>query len=619
MKNIVLVVILWTLSGVAQAQTSEEFGFPAERFTLSLDRQGVWGADSAQPTPHKAYGVNLWLGYNDNPVSVYSIANPTSRIGSFVETRIGGELSGYYSFLGRFQVGARLPFTASQSRDEVQPNLTSSVMLGSLSSAGIGDIAINAKASLFDSVQMINVALGVEATLPTGGSDGYFGHDQVTITPELLASFHLERLRFVLNLGWTILPEDKVQIATVQDEISLKVAGAFEINEKIEVGLSLQLATLTEDVFSDGATTYSEAVGGASYRFHKNFLGFLGVGAGLSNGIGSPDFRVLGGLRFDSGFVADSDGDGVTDDVDKCPEQAEDKDKIQDTDGCPESDADNDGVPDETDKAPLDPEDIDGYQDEDGVPDPGDDEDGDGITDAADKCPGEPEVLNGVKDEDGCPDTADKDGDGINDDKDKCPEQAEDADKIADDDGCPEEDADRDGAMDTADACPLKPGPLENRGCPDTDRDGDGVVDRMDNCPDEKGSQTNQGCAKKQDVRIAKGKIEILKKVYFSSGKSKIKRKSFNLLRQVARVLNNQPRIKRVSVEGHTDSRGNDAANERLSQNRAQAVVDFLVSEGVDPMRLNPKGFGEAQPIDSNRSRAGRANNRRVEFVITEQ
>src|SRR5262249_25783383 len=95
----------------------------------------------------------------------------------------------------------------------------------------------------------------------------------------------------------------------------------------------------------------------------------------------------------------DTDGDGINDDVDKCPQEPEDKDGFQDDDGCPDSDNDSDGIPDAADKCPNEPEDKDGFQDDDGCPDP--DNDGDGVPDAQDKCPDQPETKNGFQDEDG--------------------------------------------------------------------------------------------------------------------------------------------------------------------------------------------------------------------------
>jgi hypothetical protein len=100
--------------------------------------------------------------------------------------------------------------------------------------------------------------------------------------------------------------------------------------------------------------------------------------------------------------VVDSDHDGVSDDLDRCPTQPEDKDGFQDADGCPDPDNDGDGIPDAQDKCPNEPEDKDGFQDADGCPDP--DNDSDGIPDLRDRCPNEPETINGFEDEDGCPD-----------------------------------------------------------------------------------------------------------------------------------------------------------------------------------------------------------------------
>jgi outer membrane protein OmpA-like peptidoglycan-associated protein len=117
-------------------------------------------------------------------------------------------------------------------------------------------------------------------------------------------------------------------------------------------------------------------------------------------------------------LYGDRDGDGIKDNVDKCPDSPEDFDGFQDADGCPDPDNDEDGIPDKTDKCPNDPEDKDGFQDADGCPDP--DNDGDGIPDKTDQCPNDPEDKDGFEDADGCPDP-DNDKDGFLDKDDKCP------------------------------------------------------------------------------------------------------------------------------------------------------------------------------------------------------
>lgn len=184
----------------------------------------------------------------------------------------------------------------------------------------------------------------------------------------------------------------------------------------------------------------------------------------------------------------------------------------------------------------------------------------------------------------------------------------------------PEEvDTDRDGILDTDDACPDEPGPPENQGCPESDRDGDGVVDRLDACPDEPGPPENEGCPV-EDVVIEDGKLEILDKIFFDFDSAKLQERSYGILDSVAAVLNAHPEISLIRVEGHTDSSGPDAYNMRLSQRRAESVVRYLINEGgVSKDRLVAEGFGETQPlIPDAKTPEEMAENRRVEFHLVE-
>jgi outer membrane protein OmpA-like peptidoglycan-associated protein len=217
------------------------------------------------------------------------------------------------------------------------------------------------------------------------------------------------------------------------------------------------------------------------------------------------------------------------------------------------------------------------------------DTDGDGIPDALDKCPNEPEDKDGFEDEDGCPDL-DNDHDGIPDALDKCPNEPEDKDGFEDEDGCPDLDNDKDGIPDASDLCPNEPGPPEERGCP----------------------------KKYSLVSVTQEKIELHQAVFFATAKSTIMAQSFPLLDEVADVLKSRSTMQ-VRVEGHTDSRGRRATNMRLSQARADAVKAYLVGHGIDGSRMVPTGFGPDQPIETNRTAAGREKNRRVEFVILQQ
>ncbi len=250
----------------------------------------------------------------------------------------------------------------------------------------------------------------------------------------------------------------------------------------------------------------------------------------------------------------DLDGDGILDDVDECPRQPEDKDGFQDEDGCPEDDNDADGIIDRIDDCPNDPEDRDGHDDTDGCPDP--DNDADGLADRVDQCPDDPEDKDGFEDDDGCPD--------CDDDKDGVPE-------------CPE---------------------------------------AKDKCPGELGEPPD-GCAPKYTmIVVTETKIELKQTIYFDTRKAKIKKISFPLLDEVAQALLDRPTIE-VSIDGHTDSQGTDKFNLKLSQDRAKSVRNYLIAKGIDPARMGSRGFGESVPIADNRTAAGRAENRRVEFLIT--
>ena len=268
----------------------------------------------------------------------------------------------------------------------------------------------------------------------------------------------------------------------------------------------------------------------------------------------SPNERCVAHKPKVKAEVGDRDGDGIKDDVDKCPNQPEDKDGFEDQDGCPDPDNDKDGIADLNDKCPNEPEDKDGFQDEDGCPDP--DNDSDGILDAADKCPNEPEDKDGFEDQDGCPDP----------------------------------DNDKDGVLDAADKCPNEPGPPENDGCP----------------------------KKYEHIVVTEAKIELKQKIFFETNKAVIMPRSFPLLAEIGQALQARPSMT-VRIEGHTDSRGKRPHNMTLSQSRADSVRQFLIGLGVEGSRMDSKGFGPDQPIETNKTAAGREKNRRVEFFITQQ
>lgn len=357
----------------------------------------------------------------------------------------------------------------------------------------------------------------------------------------------------------------------------------------------------------------------------------------------------------------DTDGDGVADNEDECPNMI----GTIANNGCPDNDADNDGIPNDLDKCPTVagpatnggcPElDSDG----DGVPDNIDncpntagskntlgcpDQDGDGIPDSNDNCP----TVKGSPLNNGCPDTTnnDRDGDGIPDSVDKCPDQA----GLSLYNGCP--DTDGDGIDDSEDACPNQPGPAVNKGCPggnnqtnipsnDIDTDGDGIMDSQDKCPNQPGLAVYGGCPDTDGDGIddsrdrcptAAGPVDTggcpevaasdrrildiaMRSIQFETAKAEIKSESFVYLTQIGEIMDRYPDFN-LSIEGHTDDQGPATENQVLSERRARACYNFLISSGVSRERMSYAGYGESRPIATNQTVSGRTLNRRVEFAL---
>lgn len=289
--------------------------------------------------------------------------------------------------------------------------------------------------------------------------------------------------------------------------------------------------------------------------------------------------------------LKDSDQDGVPNKFDKCKNTLPKYRRFVDSVGCP-ADSDGDGVLDADDDC------IDkaGLAELNGCPD----QDGDGIADKFDACPTEKGTLE-LK---GCPDT---DGDGIADKDDRCPLEK----GITALKGCP--DGDNDGVADIDDKCPTTPGNIDAQGCPDSD--GDGVFDDVDRCPDRIGTVANKGCPVIEEKVIEKI-VSAAKGINFDTNKATLLSSSFKNLNTLADILNEYPEAL-VEIQGHTDDVGDAQTNKKLSQERADAVSEYLKGKGFDEARLTAKGYGQEMPIADNKTKSGRDKNRRVDFVLT--
>ncbi len=260
---------------------------------------------------------------------------------------------------------------------------------------------------------------------------------------------------------------------------------------------------------------------------------------------------------------ADSDGDGVVDLQDQCPQEPG-----VSPDGCPIRDLDGDGF--------LDPQ---------------------------DQCPQEAGVAPN-----GCP-VRDADGDGVPDETDECRDVAGVAPS-----GCP--DGDQDGVLDRDDKC-LDVAGVPPDGCP-PDSDGDGFIDSKDKCPQEpetkNGFEDDDGCPDEIPESVKKF-TGVIKGIEFETGKANIRSISRPLLDEAAGILTQYPSLK-VMIVGHTDNVGKREFNIDLSQKRAEAVKTYLVGKGIEPERILTRGEGPDAPIADNKTRSGRQSNRRIEFTI---
>jgi len=255
----------------------------------------------------------------------------------------------------------------------------------------------------------------------------------------------------------------------------------------------------------------------------------------------------------------DSDGDGIMDNKDLCPKEA----GPSEYNGCP-------------------------------------DKDGDKVPDNQDSCPD----VKGTKKFKGCPDT---DNDGIADPDDACPDFA----GTKENKGCPEKDSDGDGVPDKIDKCPDSRGLRVYNGCPDSD--GDGIEDSRDKCPDVPGTVATGGCPEitKEDKDVLNS---AMRSVNFETGKSELLSDSKLILNKIADILNKYSSYDMI-ISGHTDDDGDEVLNQKLSESRAKACYDYLISKGVSITRLEYIGYGESKPIVPNKSDA-KFLNRRVEFNL---
>ncbi|SFT89429.1 Thrombospondin type 3 repeat-containing protein [Lishizhenia tianjinensis] len=415
-------------------------------------------------------------------------------------------------------------------------------------------------------------------------------------------------LRPSLTLSYTQNLTRKIQLTanyTLLDKRSNVGAGlvlglgAFQIHAIVDNVLAVNTADLTstvseEDEFGNPTTSTQSITLPYSAKHFQARVGFnVAIGNREKNKREQAKEKVRKAKEREPQEVvnkvkkSDRDGDGIKNKEDKCPDDA----GVLAFKGCPDSDGD--GIQDSEDECPSLP----GNHVNKGCPDT----DGDGIIDKNDRCP---DVI-GLEEFEGCPDS---DQDGVQDSEDACPNTA----GLKVFNGCP--DTDKDGIADPEDECVDVAGPKDNNGCPYPDTDGDGVLDKDDVCVKTPGVPENNGCpvVKEEVKKVIQTAFDNLE---FETAKAVIKDASLSSLEALAQVLkeNNEFNLK---IEGHTDNVGSPENNLQLSKERAEAVKAYLMEQGVEEQRIETLFFGETQPIASNDTEEGRAQNRRVEMTL---
>jgi OOP family OmpA-OmpF porin len=623
----------------AQEATLHGGGMDLHLFRPAIDTRGYFTVNGTEVMPHKEFSFGLVLdagfgilrynGFVNNPNGPADTPDNESRIAKQAFT---GTFMFNFGLIDRLVIGIQLPITFFRGDAVQTPDRGGSCLAGSstclynlqangLRSQGVGDLAIQAKARLLNLGESpVGIAVTLRAGFPTAKTTQFAGEPGFSLWPTAVLEFQpIEKIRFALEggyrwnskqgatfiwdghstpsnpLGNAVDPVDDANAGrrfTYNDLITFGFGASFRIARSLDLILEYYGSQIAQEIGVRG-TLSMEALGGFKYFVtNKSFL-YLAAGAGIpKTGFQAADVRATIAFMYEPA-VEDRDHDGIPDDDDGCPDEAEDKDGFEDRDGCPDLDNDGDGILDVDDACPLVKEDYDGDRDEDGCPEGREgDRDGDGIPDDIDDCPDEPEDFDGFQDEDGCPDL-DNDGDGIPDDRDLCPNDPEDIDGFEDGDGCPDVDNDSDRILDVDDACPNDPETYN-------------------------GNEDEDGCPDKGLVILEDTQITILEKVYFETDSAIIKSRSFPLLDAIASTLNGSPQITLVEIQGHADERGSDEYNIQLTRARAASVMSALIERGVLKERLRSGGYGERCPVDPKHNAKAWEENRRVEFKIIE-
>lgn len=573
--------------------------FDTQLYSLPIDAEAMLWTNDAGTAP-TGHGL-VKLGFNSvtNPL-VYRFEDEyiIGVIEKINEAQLVGGVT--WKFL---RIGADVPFIAKVDGEQIEPE------------SGLGDISLDLKGAILDregSDAETGVAALVRLTMPTATVDTSVATDGLGVQLEGIVDRRIGPVLLAGNVGHSIVPSEEVGNVTWGNYGYGRLGAGWFIVE--DFGISAELAAhLVYGIdFSDPAGHPVEGIVGGFGRLSRLFVARAGIGTGLSGGIGAPDLRLVASLGFEPEEVRDQDDDGIPDGLDACPLRPEDIDQFADDDGCPDP-RQKVEIKVRNHLGDLVPSASVALQTEDGIKEGGSElllqmhagtYQVTGMADRYDDTtmtftvvagresvveldlmPRFGEVRAVVQDGDGTLLTGTMEVDG------------ERASSVRNGVGRSEAGSGRRAVVIRVEGFKTVTLPANVRA----------------------GQRTSlKVVMEPAKAKVSQGRIEILEKVFFESGKATIQSASYQLLDEVAGILVEHEEIKKVRVEGHTDSRGGASGNRRLSAARAESVRNYLVAKGVAESRLESVGHGEDKLLDARNSAAAHEKNRRVEFVIVE-
>ena len=401
MSRYLVALSVITASAVASAQPAGNITL--DPFRPAMDSRGYITVNASQVLGDKELSFGLgsldWghglLHFGDQSTCAASSGAPCYSIDNMLTATLIGAF-GIHAGPAELEFGVAVPFVIMSGDRGPNMGTGNGAMNYQLSGQGIGNVALRFKTRFIKTSRPPHVGLGVMASvyLPTvSPTDRFLGEGAGKAggtaggkaMPEIIGILDKEfgsksQLRISLNGGIRIRSTETYSDSDTATGGSPRTNQAITASSEIPFGLGIAYAIAVQkfDVVAEvfGAQPIGthenyqplEAIGGVKLYLARNSFLSLGGGHGLLPDKGAnPDWRAFIGIVFEPN-IGDRDGDGIKDDVDKCPDDPEDFDNFEDEDGCPDPDNDRDGIPDVDDKCPNIPEDKDGFQDEDGCP-----------------------------------------------------------------------------------------------------------------------------------------------------------------------------------------------------------------------------------------------------------